>query len=98
VKRLTQFAGGFDRNQNKYIIYATSGKSYFNPEGDVSGIYYTEDGGMKWKNMQEGLVNSKCLKAQDSATLLSLETTWKWVHLDKRGNSPAIRTIVHEVR
>jgi photosystem II stability/assembly factor-like uncharacterized protein len=61
VKRLTQFAGGFDRGKNKYIIYATAGKSYFNPDGDTSGIYYTEDGGKNWRNMQDGLVNM-CVK------------------------------------
>ena len=47
VKLLTQYAGGFDIKQNKFIIYATSGKSYFNPAGDPSGIYYTEDGGKR---------------------------------------------------
>ncbi len=57
VKLLTQYAGGFDIKQNKFIIYATSGKSYFNPAGDPSGIYYTEDGGKRWVNIQEGLVN-----------------------------------------
>jgi photosystem II stability/assembly factor-like uncharacterized protein len=61
VTRLTEYSGGFDQKLNKYIIYATSGKSYFNPEGDISGIYYTDDGGMNWKNMQDGLVNL-CIK------------------------------------
>jgi photosystem II stability/assembly factor-like uncharacterized protein len=57
VKILTQFAGGFDNKQNKYIIYAISGNSYFNPAGDPSGIYSTSDGGKSWANMQDGLVN-----------------------------------------
>jgi photosystem II stability/assembly factor-like uncharacterized protein len=57
VKKLTQFAGGFDHKLNKYIIYATSGKSYFNSAGDKSGIWYTENGGESWENREEGLVN-----------------------------------------
>jgi photosystem II stability/assembly factor-like uncharacterized protein len=57
VKILTEFAGGYDKEQKKFILYATSGKSYFNPKGDPSGIYYTEDGGKTWVNRQDGLVN-----------------------------------------
>jgi len=56
VSMLTEFTGGFDQKQNKYIIYATSGKSYFNPAGDKSGIHYTENGGETWENRQNGLV------------------------------------------
>jgi photosystem II stability/assembly factor-like uncharacterized protein len=56
VSQLTGYAGGFDKLHNKYIIYAISGKSYFNPEGDPSGIYYTEDGGKTWENRQNGLL------------------------------------------
>ena len=57
VRMLTEYAGGFDQKQNKFILYATSGKSYFNPEGDKSGIYYSEDGGKSWANRQDGLMN-----------------------------------------
>ena len=56
VAMLTEFAGGFDQKRNRYIIYATSGRSYFNPAGDQSGIYYTENGGQTWENRQNGLV------------------------------------------
>jgi photosystem II stability/assembly factor-like uncharacterized protein len=56
VDLLTEFAGGFDKIHNKYIIYAISGKSYFNPEGDRSGIYYTGDGGKTWENRQDDLL------------------------------------------
>ncbi len=56
VGSLTAFSGGFDKFLNKYIIYAISGKSYFNPEGDPSGIYYTENGGKTWENRQDGLL------------------------------------------
>lgn len=64
VGMLTEFSGGFDKQQNKYVIYAISGKSYFNPEGDPSGIYYTDDGGMTWKNRQEDLLK-QCIKNTD---------------------------------
>jgi photosystem II stability/assembly factor-like uncharacterized protein len=55
VKMLTHFSAGYDKKSSKFIIYAISGKSYFNPEGDVSGIYYSDDGGASWQNRQEGL-------------------------------------------
>jgi photosystem II stability/assembly factor-like uncharacterized protein len=55
VKMLTEFTGGFDQKKNRFIIYATSGKSYFNPGGDPSGIYYTDDGGKTWENRQNGM-------------------------------------------
>jgi photosystem II stability/assembly factor-like uncharacterized protein len=63
VGRLNEFAGGFDNSQNKFIIYAISGKSYFNPEGDQSGIYYTEDGGKTWENRQDDLIKLRPEKA-----------------------------------
>ncbi len=56
VALLTQYAGGFDRQRNRFILYATSGKSYFNPSDEQSGIYYSEDGGKNWENMQDGLL------------------------------------------
>jgi photosystem II stability/assembly factor-like uncharacterized protein len=57
VTMLTEYTGGFDQKRNKFILYATSGKSYFNPAGDKSGIYYSDDGGKSWVNRQDGLVN-----------------------------------------
>jgi photosystem II stability/assembly factor-like uncharacterized protein len=57
VRLLTECAGGFDQKRDKFILYATSGKSYFNPGGDQSGIYYSEDGGQSWINRQDGLIN-----------------------------------------
>jgi photosystem II stability/assembly factor-like uncharacterized protein len=63
VGMLTGFAGGFDRLRNKYILYAISGKSYFNPVGDPSGIYYTEDGGKTWENRQNGLLDLRIKNA-----------------------------------
>lgn len=61
VKKITAFAAGFDSSKDKYVIYAISGKSYFNAEGDASGIYYTENGGSSWENRQEGLLRL-CMK------------------------------------
>jgi len=64
VKQLTQFSGGFDKAENKFIVYAISGRSYFNPDGDLSGIYYSDDGGIHWENRQDGLLE---LAAEGSA-------------------------------
>jgi photosystem II stability/assembly factor-like uncharacterized protein len=56
VDALNGFAGGFDKLHNKYVIYAISGKSYSNPGNDLSGIYYTSDGGKTWENRQDNLL------------------------------------------
>jgi imidazolonepropionase-like amidohydrolase/photosystem II stability/assembly factor-like uncharacterized protein len=55
VKELTEFSGGFDKKNKNFIIYAISGTSYFNPDEENSGIYYTKDGGETWENRQRGL-------------------------------------------
>jgi photosystem II stability/assembly factor-like uncharacterized protein len=56
VASINEFSAGFNKTVNKFIIYAISGKSYFNTEGDHSGIYYTENGGKTWENRQEGMM------------------------------------------
>jgi hypothetical protein len=56
VGALTEFSGGFDKLHNEYIIYAISGRSYFNPEGDCSGIFYSNNGGKTWDNRQDDLL------------------------------------------
>ncbi len=56
VKQINEYTGGFDKKSNRFIIYGISGKSYFNPDGDVSGIFYSDDLGQTWKNMQDGLL------------------------------------------
>jgi photosystem II stability/assembly factor-like uncharacterized protein len=56
VKQLTAVSAGYDRNDNKLYIYAMSGKGYFNPDGDLSGIHVTDDGGLNWRNVQQGLL------------------------------------------
>jgi photosystem II stability/assembly factor-like uncharacterized protein len=63
VAKLTEFSAGFDKVNSKYIIYAISGLSYFNPEGDVSGIFYTENGGLTWENRQDALIKLRTKNA-----------------------------------
>ncbi len=74
VNMLTHFAGGFDKNRNKYIMYAISGKSYFNPGGNKSGIYYSEDGGASWQNRQDGLTAFN-MKGADSPEWRTIATS-----------------------
>jgi len=64
IRTLTEYAGGFDRKMKKYIIYAISGRSYFNSANEKSGIYYTDDGGMTWENRQDGLLSLRVQGAQ----------------------------------
>ena len=56
IRTLTEYTGGFDKKSKRYIIYAISGRSYFNPSDEISGIFYTEDGGKTWENRQDGLL------------------------------------------
>lgn len=56
VKKITTFSGGYDSALQKFIVYAISGKSYFNPDDEKSGIYFTTDGGKTWEDRQAGLV------------------------------------------
>ncbi|MDN5211787.1 hypothetical protein QQ020_06985 [Fulvivirgaceae bacterium BMA12] len=56
VKNLTQFTGGYDPQHGKMVLYAISGKSYFDRKGEQSGIHFSIDGGKTWENRQEGLV------------------------------------------
>src|SRR5690606_13964418 len=56
VKHLTATTGGLDNKTNKFVLYAMSGESYFNPEGDRSGIHYSENGGETWENRQDGMI------------------------------------------
>lgn len=56
VVRINEYTGGFDTAKNTFIIYAISGLSYFNPKGDKSGIFMTDDGGKSWINQQSGML------------------------------------------
>lgn len=57
VAKLTTCSGGYDPKLKKVIIYAITGNSYFNADGDISGIFYTENGGITWENRQDGLLD-----------------------------------------
>ncbi len=57
IKSLTHFATGYDKQSKKIVIYAISGNSYFHPEDEKSGIYYTNNGGLSWENRQNALIN-----------------------------------------
>lgn len=59
VKKLTTYTGGYDSTQQKFIVYAIAGLSYFNPDGDESGIYFTADGGKTWENRQQGIIQQQ---------------------------------------
>ena len=74
VNMLTHFTGGFDKNHNKYIIYAIAGKSYFDPKGNISGIYYSEDGGESWENREDGLTSFN-MKGADSPEWRTIATS-----------------------
>ncbi len=50
------FSGGFDKLHKRYIIYAISGRSYSQPDNELSGIYSTADGGKTWLNRQDDLL------------------------------------------
>lgn len=64
---ITQYVDGVDTKSRKYFIYAISGKSYFNPEGneEESGIFKTTDGGESWTRLEKGLVGYKVEGAPD---------------------------------
>lgn len=57
VNKLMHFTGGFNKPNNKYILYAVAGKSYFDPKGTGSGIFYSENGGATWQNREAGLTS-----------------------------------------
>jgi photosystem II stability/assembly factor-like uncharacterized protein len=63
IKKITAFSGGFDKTKNRYVIYAITGKGYFNKEDDDAGIFYTEDGGETWENRQKDLITHNIASA-----------------------------------
>ena len=50
------FDGGYDADTKKFILYAISGRGYFNRDDTQSGIFYSENGGKTWENRQDGLL------------------------------------------
>ena len=57
VSQLTTFTGGYDETKNVFVLYAMAGKSYFDPEGKASGIFYSPDGGATWTNREAGILS-----------------------------------------
>lgn len=57
VGSFTSFSAGYDSTQRKLMLYAVSGKSYFNNKSEVSGIFFSDDNGRSWQNRQEGLTS-----------------------------------------
>ncbi|MBX3240340.1 MAG: hypothetical protein KIT80_02180 [Chitinophagaceae bacterium] len=57
VKSFTTISAGYDSIRQKMLIYAISGKSYFNNAGDSSGIFFSADGGATWQNRQSGVTD-----------------------------------------
>jgi photosystem II stability/assembly factor-like uncharacterized protein len=55
VGQLTIYTAGYDSLSKKLIVYAISGRSYFHPGDDASGIFFTDDGGATWDNRQDGI-------------------------------------------
>ena len=68
------FTGGYDAALKKYILYAISGKGYFNTEDTQSGIYFSDNGGKTWVNRQDGLL-SYCAPDRKSAEFRGLATS-----------------------
>jgi len=59
VGQVTSYAAGYDAAAQTLVIYAISGRSYFNPRDTTSGIFVTTDGGTTWTNVQDGLTASQ---------------------------------------
>ena len=74
---ITQLVDGFDRQSNQYVIYAISGRSYFNPRGNLndSRIYKTIDGGLNWSRIDSGLMRFKTNGA-DAPEFRSIATSY----------------------
>ena len=68
------FTGGYDAASKKYILYAISGKGYFNRDDTPSGIFFSDNGGKTWENRQEGLLNY-CTSDRKSAEFRALATS-----------------------
>ncbi len=73
----TQFVDGVDTIAGKHIIYAITGRSYFNPRGnrDHSGIYMTDDGGQTWKQL-DGALSAFALKDAPAPELRSIAVSY----------------------
>ena len=64
VSQLTTITGGYDETKNVFVLYAMAGKSYFDPEGKASGIFYSPDGGATWTNREAGILSYRMKGAE----------------------------------
>jgi len=64
VVRFTEYAAGYSSEQKIFLLYAITGKSYFDSDGGKSGIYMSKDYGNTWVNIQDNLV-SKNMKGAE---------------------------------
>jgi len=74
VNKLTTISGGYDKKQKKIVIYAISGKSYFNTQDERSGLFFTDNGGKTWENRQGGIL-SLGLKTDEMAEWRTVATS-----------------------
>jgi len=67
AESINHYVDGVDIKARQHVIYAISGKSYFNPQGNsiASGIYKTIDGGESWDRLEKDLVGNKTEGARD---------------------------------
>ena len=68
------FTAGYDAASKKYILYAISGKGYFNKDDAQSGIFFSDNGGRTWENRQDGLL-AYCMPDRKSAEFRGLATS-----------------------
>lgn len=57
VGSFNAYSGGYDAKLKQFVLYAISGKSYFNAEDEKSGLFFSVDGGMNWENRQDGILS-----------------------------------------
>ncbi|MCK5370116.1 MAG: hypothetical protein KAQ62_16255, partial [Cyclobacteriaceae bacterium] len=77
VGSITQFVDGMDTTTNQHIIYAISGQSYFNPNGNKndSRIYMTNNGGQNWNRIDKSLQKFK-IEGADDPEFRSIATSY----------------------
>lgn len=75
---ITQYVNGMDPTSNKFIIYAISGQSYFNPEGNKNDprIYIYDTTENKWERIGESILNFK-IDSADNPEFRSIATSYK---------------------